>query len=124
GVDRRKRRCRVERGHFILGQRYGEAAQIVVELVRLAGAENDARDRRFRQQPGERDLRDARSVPRRDLPHPLHELEALLLVEGKEVEPGIAVVRARQGLELATGRLERVLEPFLPTTPGFFLYFP
>lgn len=63
-------------------------------------------------------------MPRRDLPHPLHELEALLLVEGKEVEPGIAVVRARQGLELATGRLERVLEPFLPTTPGFFLYFP
>ncbi len=26
--------------------------------------------------------------------------------------------------QLRTGRLQRVLEPYAPTVPGFFLYFP
>ena len=51
-------------------------------------------------------------------------------------EPRLAVAMAEQGLGLAytfepavseqlrTGRLKTVLEPFAPTVPGFFLYYP
>jgi len=51
-------------------------------------------------------------------------------------EPELCVTLARQGLglaytfepsiaeELRTGRLKTVLEPYTPTVPGFFLYFP
>jgi hypothetical protein len=96
GIDRDRGGGGVELGDVGLRKLQVDRAEIVRELVRLGGADQHAGDRAARQQPGDRDLRNAGAEALRDDADLFDQPEAMLLVERQDVEARITVVRIGQ----------------------------
>src|SRR5215472_1993444 len=82
-------------------------ADVVGKLLGLLRADDDARDGRLVQQPGERDLRDRDVARVRDLAHRVDAVERAVLVQRRKVERGAPAVR----LALAVAAVLAAQEP-------------
>src|SRR6185437_13277308 len=98
GIDRAQRGGGIELGDLCGAERDRCRLEIILQLTQLRRADDDAGHRLTCEQPRDRDLRDTGVMGGGDGAHPLHEPEALFLVEGKDVEAGEAIVGIRQRL--------------------------
>src|ERR1044071_2169002 len=90
-VDGRRRGDFVQRRNLLDAEPFINGAEVVVQLAQFARAEDHASDHRLCKEPGERDLRDARSMRLRERAHLLDDPKSMLFIEGQKIEAGETV---------------------------------
>src|SRR3954469_9273531 len=82
----RGRRSRIQFDDFLGSQRDAHCSNIIVKLLRLTRANNDAGDHSLREQPCQSDLRDTRVFRLANFAQALDQLESGLLVMWKQIK--------------------------------------